>query len=127
MRMPRRPLAHPAGDVSAEGEQNGRAQQQPGNHPHESGLRSPQQQLGAGQSTHEADGDERQNLLPVAAVFQFAPVSAGGSYRARPQRNRVGGVGVHRQDAGEQQRGKGDESAAPGHRIQRAGANGSDK
>ena len=78
---------------------------------------------GVRSSTHRAadaadDGGGRDDGDQVAA--QVGAQRPDGGELARPQRDGVGGVGLDGRDADGEHRGKGDEGAAAGHRVDHA-------
>jgi len=94
----------PAGDRTAGGKDGGGNQQQPGDHVQKGHLRRVEQDHGAGgaaKQAGQAHGDgEAQILADVIAVC------GDGGELARPQGDRVGGVGLDGQDFHAEQGGK---------------------
>ncbi len=108
--------ARPPASRLAENEEQGRAQHQPGQHPHEGVGWGPEQQECADDSADEAGRKQRQQN-PAGYVEPVAiRASAGG--HSRPKGECVGGVGGNWRHADEQQSRKGDKAAAAGDCVQ---------
>ena len=69
---------------------------------------------------HKRDHYAPRNVQPLSIC------STAGRY-AEPESNRLGGIGGNRRDAGKQQRGKGDKTAAASDSIERAAHHAGDK
>ena len=97
------PLSHPARDASAHHENQGGDQEQPRHQLHEGRRRSYQQNLSAEKASENAGHRKRHEDAPrqAAKLVAIGPDAGGLS---RPKRDGVGGVGVYRRDADEQQR-----------------------
>ncbi len=109
-------LAKPPGDSATDPEDERAAQDEPRDHVQEGALAGVQQDLRPADAAEQADdGDGGQQI-----AVQVAAQRGQRGELPRPQRVRVGGVGLHRRNAHAQHRGEGDEGAAARHGVHHA-------
>ena len=112
-------LAELPGQPLAKREEQRGDSEQVRNQAHESSLRRVQKHHGARHAANDADGNQRNH--DARGLRQAFPIGEDARHRSRPDRHGVGGIGGNGRNSGKNERGKREETAAPGDRIHGAG------
>lgn len=113
---------HPTAHPLLAGQQGAGQQDQPRHQVAKQPFAGAQQQQPAGQTTEDRRGHKQVQATLLSP--QVLGLGEGGSQVAGHQRDRVGHIGRYSREADSHQRRKGDQSAAAGDGIDRAGSHG---